>query len=60
MLIKIGRLRLAVTWLPRIPRGEDTPEFKRLSRRLALRHSHHKETRPLERKRALAKFGVTQ
>jgi hypothetical protein len=38
MLIKIGRLRIAMTFLPRGTRGDDT----------------------LERRRALAKFGVVQ
>lgn len=59
MLIKIGRLRLAMTILPRVPQMEDTPECKRLGRRLALYSKHHKKTRPLERKRALAKFGIS-
>jgi len=60
MIIRFGRLRLSLTVLPRIPQGDDTPEFKPLTRRLALRHKRHAETRSLERKRALAKFGAAQ
>jgi hypothetical protein len=56
MLIKIGRLRLSVMMLPRIPHADDSETVINLRNRIERRKARHQATKKLERRMAIAKF----